>query len=114
MRSRPAVRGAQDVVDDVGLVGQFLVDHHGKDAHLRSTAVVELNRALLKLGLLGQLLPLLLKRVDARHVAGEGSLLLLHDEELQESHEEDDLGDTEGAHLMTTPEKGVGGRSGRR
>ena len=80
------------VVDD-------LVDHHGEDAHLRCTAVVELDRALLKLSLLVEGLPLLLEGVDTRHVAGEGALLLLHDEELEEADEDDNLGDAKGAHL---------------
>ncbi len=89
----------EDVVDDVRLVVEDLVDHHGENAHLRSTAVVELDCALLKLGLLVERLPLLLEGVDPRHVAREGALLLLHDEELEEADEHHDLGDAKGAHL---------------
>lgn len=90
----------EDVVDDVRLVVQDLVDDHAEDAHLRSTAVVELNRALFELGLLVEVLPLLLEGVNARHVAGEGALLLLHDEDLKEADEDDDLSDAEAAHLQ--------------
>ena len=35
--------GAQQGVDDVGVVVELLVHHEGKDAHLGGTAVVELD-----------------------------------------------------------------------
>lgn len=95
----------EDVVDDVRLAVHELVDHNAEDAHLRSTAVVELNCALLKLGLFRERLPLLLEGVDARHVARERALLLLHDEELEEADEDDDLGDAKAAHLRPCKKK---------
>jgi hypothetical protein len=39
--------GAEQGVDDVGVVVQLLVDHQGKDAHLGGAAVVELDGLLL-------------------------------------------------------------------
>ena len=43
---------AEEGVDDVGVVVQLLVHHQGEDAHLGSTAVVELDGELLVDGLL--------------------------------------------------------------
>ena len=34
---------AEERVDDVGVVVQFLVDHEGEDAHLGGAAIVELD-----------------------------------------------------------------------
>lgn len=89
----------KDVVDDVGLAVEDLVDDHSEDAHLRCAAVVKLNRTLLELCLLGKGLPLLLEGVNAAHVTGEGALLLLHHEQLEEADEHDDLGDAKATHL---------------
>ena len=75
------------------------MDDHAEDAHLRRAAVVEFDGAFPELRLLIKVFPLLLEGVDARHVAGEGSLLLLHDEQLQEADKDNDLSDANGAHL---------------
>lgn len=98
--SKQAQTLTEDVVDDVRLVVEDLVDNHSEDAHLRSTAVVELNCALLELGLLGEGFPLLLEGVNARHITREGALLLLHHEELEEADEDHDLGYAKAAHLQ--------------
>ena len=44
--------GAQEGVDDVGVVVQLLVHHQGQDAHLGGAAVVQLDGQLLVDGLL--------------------------------------------------------------
>ncbi|CAN0015088.1 unnamed protein product, partial [Ectocarpus sp. 6 AP-2014] len=46
------VSRAQEVVDHVRLVVQLLVHHQGQDAHLCRAPVVQLDRALRRLGLL--------------------------------------------------------------
>ena len=76
------------------------MNDHAEDAHLCGATVVEFDGALPELGLLVEGIPLLLERVHARHVAGEGALLLLHHEELEEANEDDNLGDANGTHLQ--------------
>lgn len=49
--------GAEDVVDDVGVVVQALVHHETEDSHLGRAAVVELDATLLQLGLLVESIP---------------------------------------------------------
>ena len=94
------VRHAGEVVDDVGLVGQLLVHHHGEDAHLRGAPVVELDRALGGLGLLGHAVPCRLEDVAAgRAVPGEGALHLLHHEQLVAADRQDDLEGAQGGDL---------------
>ena len=71
---------------------ELFVDHEAKDAHLGGTAVVELDAALLELGLLGEGIPAEVEGAIAE-VTGElgGSGDVLHDGELEEANEEDDL-----------------------
>ena len=72
---------------------ELLVDHKAEDAHLGGTAVVELDGALLELGLLIEGIPAEVEGTVAE-IAGElgGSGDVLHDGELEEADEEDDLG----------------------
>ena len=71
---------------------ELLVDHEAEDAHLGGTAVVELDGALLELGLLIEGIPAEVEGTVAE-IAGElgGSGDVLHDGELEEADEEDDL-----------------------
>ena len=71
---------------------ELFVDHEAKDAHLGGTAVVELDGTLGKLGLLGEGIPAEVEGAVAE-VTGElgGSGDVLHDGELEEADEEDDL-----------------------
>ena len=86
------VRRAEEVVDDVGLVGELFVHHHGKDAHLRGAAVVELDRALGGLGLRGHGVPRGTEGVSPEgKVSREGALNVLHDRQFKEADERDDL-----------------------
>ncbi|CAM9091393.1 unnamed protein product, partial [Ectocarpus sp. 6 AP-2014] len=88
------VRRADEVVDDVGLVVELLVHHEGEDAHLCRAAVVELDRALRRLGLLRHGVPRGPERVAAvREVSGEGALHVLHHRQLKETDEREDLGE---------------------
>ena len=68
--------------------------HHGQDAHLRGAAVVELDRALGLLSLLGHGVPRRSEGVSADgEVPGEGALHVLHHSQLKEADERDDLGE---------------------
>ena len=114
------VRGADEVVDDVGLVGELLVHHHSQDAHLCGASVVELDRALRLLGLLGERLPRRPEGVAAVcEVPGEGALNVLHHCKLQESYERHDLGEAErgdlgeGRHTVRHVSEGEVRRSGQ-
>ena len=71
---------------------ELLVDHEAEDAHLGGAAVVELDGALLELGLLIEGIPAEVEGAVAE-VTGElgGSGDVLHDSELEEADEEDDL-----------------------
>ena len=68
------------------------MDHEAKDAHHGGTAVVELDGTLGKLGLLIEGIPAEVEGAVAE-IAGElgGSGDVLHDGELEEADEEDDL-----------------------
>ena len=83
--------GAEEGVDDVGVIVQLLVDHEGKDAHLGRTAIVELDRELLVDGLLIPSWSLELSSLNIILSGGETKL--------DEADESDDLG-------------GAGGRDG--
>ena len=71
------------------------MDHKGKDTHLGCTSVVELDSALGSLGLLVEGVPAEVKGTITE-VTGELSLTsnILHDSELQESNEKEDLEDS--------------------
>ena len=71
------------------------MDHEAKDAHHGGTAVVELNGALGKLGLLIEGIPAKVEGAVAE-VAGELGLAsdVLHDTQLKEANEEEDLDET--------------------
>ena len=81
-------RGAEEGVDDVGVVVELLVDHEGKDTHLGSTAVVQLDGELLVDGLLVPAGSLELSSLDVILSGGIS--------ELDETDEGDDLGNTSG------------------
>lgn len=68
----------EDLVDDVRSVVDLLVHHEREDTHLGGAAVVKLDCALYVFLFLRPRLPLLLERVDERHVSGEGVWLLVH------------------------------------
>jgi len=93
------LKGANDgeVSDHADLV-ELLVDHEAEDAHHGGTAVVELDGALAELGLLIKGVPAEVKGTVAE-VTGEFTGLgtvggVLHDEELEEANEGDDLEET--------------------
>ena len=81
-------RGAEEGVDDVRVVVELLVNHEGKDAHLSSTAVVELDGQLLVDGLLVPAGGLELSSLDV--------ILASSVAELDEADEEHDLGSSPG------------------
>jgi hypothetical protein len=74
------------------------MDHEAEDAHHGGTAVVELDGALGKLGLLIKGVPAEVEGAVAEvtgEVTGLGTVGgVLHDEELKEANEEEDLGQT--------------------
>ena len=74
---------------------ELLVDHEAEDAHHGGTAVVELDGALGKLGLLIEGIPAVVEGTVAE-ITGELSLAsdVLHDTELEEANEEEDLDET--------------------
>mmetsp|Transcript_1135 Transcript_1135/g.3181 ORF Transcript_1135/g.3181 Transcript_1135/m.3181 type:complete len:227 (-) Transcript_1135:2-682(-) len=84
---------AEEGVDDVGVVVKLLVHHEREDAHLRGTAVVELDGALGLLLLGGERVPAEVESAVAE-VTGELGLAshVLHHRELEEAHEGEDLG----------------------
>ena len=95
------------------MAGEHLVDHKGKNSHLGGTAVVELDGTLLKLSLLVEGVP---AEVDesVAEVTWELSLTgnILHDEELKESYEKDDLDDSslrDGRKSLESSRDGVEG-----
>ena len=76
----------------------LLVDHKSEDTEHGGTAVVELDGTLLELGLLGEGIPAEVEGTVAE-VTGEFTGLgtvggVLHDEELEEANEEEDLDET--------------------
>ena len=82
------------VEEDVGVAIELLVDHEGEDAHHGGAALVELLGAELVLLLLGGVSDEADGEAGAgAEVAGEGSLVLAPDGELEEADEEEDLGD---------------------
>ena len=81
-------RGAKEGVDDVGVVVQLLVHHEGKDAHLGSTAVVQLDGQLLVDRLL---VPARCLQLSGLDVILAGSVA-----ELNQANEGHDLGNASG------------------
>jgi hypothetical protein len=71
---------------------ELLVDHQGKDAHLCSTALIELDGVLLELGLLIKSVPAKINESIAE-VTDEIVLTsgILHEAELEGANEGDDL-----------------------
>ena len=68
--------------------------HHSQDTHLRGAAVVDLDRALGGLHLRGHGVPRGSEGVAADgEVSGEGALNALHDRQLEEADEPEDLGE---------------------
>ncbi|CAN0053431.1 unnamed protein product, partial [Ectocarpus fasciculatus] len=113
------VARAEEVVDDVRLVVELLVHHEAEDAHLGGAAVVELDRALGGLGLLGHGVPRRSEGVAAvGEVTGEGALHVLHHGQLEEADEREDLGEArrgdlgEGRHTVGHVGEGQVGRVG--
>ena len=123
-RSQYLLEGADEgeVGDHVDLV-ELLVDHEAKDAHHGGTAVVELDGALGELGLLIEGVPAEVEGSVAEvtgEVTGLGTVGgVLHDEELEEANEGDDLEETglgdgvgaeEGGDAVGEGVEGVSGR----
>ena len=81
-------RGAEEGVDDVGVVVQLLVHHEGEDAHLSSTAVVQLDGQLLVDGLL---VPARCFQLSSLDIILAGSVA-----ELDQADEGHDLGNASG------------------
>mmetsp|Transcript_9346 Transcript_9346/g.20250 ORF Transcript_9346/g.20250 Transcript_9346/m.20250 type:complete len:240 (+) Transcript_9346:110-829(+) len=83
------------LADQGELAPELLVDHESEDAHHGRAAVVELDAALGKLGLLVEGVPAevdpAVAEVAHELVAGAGDVL--HEVRLQESHEDEDLGE---------------------
>uniref|UniRef100_A0A7S4JCC4 Uncharacterized protein n=1 Tax=Odontella aurita TaxID=265563 RepID=A0A7S4JCC4_9STRA len=83
-----------EVSNHVDLV-ELLVDHEAKDAHHGGTAIVELDATLAELGLLVKGVPAEIDETITEvtgEVAGGGSIGgVLHDEELEDANEEDEL-----------------------
>jgi hypothetical protein len=81
---------AKKSIDNVGFATQLLVNHETQDAHLCRSAVVKLDGSLFHKILIGSR-PL--ENVHAiSEITGEFTLsLVLHDEDLKESNEGDDL-----------------------
>mmetsp|Transcript_14698 Transcript_14698/g.35692 ORF Transcript_14698/g.35692 Transcript_14698/m.35692 type:complete len:230 (-) Transcript_14698:13-702(-) len=91
--------GAEEGVDDVGVVVKLLVHHEREDAHLRGTAVVELDGALGLLLLGREGVPAKVERAVAEvarelRIAGH----ILHHSKLKEAHKGEDLRKTGGRH----------------
>mmetsp|Transcript_19087 Transcript_19087/g.30862 ORF Transcript_19087/g.30862 Transcript_19087/m.30862 type:complete len:230 (+) Transcript_19087:172-861(+) len=84
-------RRTQQRVDDVRVVVQLLVDHQGKDTHLGSAAVVQLNGAL---GVLLLVIPT--GGIHAGLAVGLQLLLDLGKAQLNQANETDGLGHTSG------------------
>mmetsp|Transcript_3045 Transcript_3045/g.8595 ORF Transcript_3045/g.8595 Transcript_3045/m.8595 type:complete len:218 (-) Transcript_3045:42-695(-) len=82
-----------DLVWDEG-DSQLLVDHEGEDSHHGGTALVELDGALLELGLLVEGVPAEVEGVVAEVTDEFSSGDVLHDGELEEANEGDQLSDS--------------------
>ena len=98
-------RGAEEGVDDVGVIVQLLVHHEGEDAHLSSAAVVELDGQLSVDGLLVPAGGLELSGLD---VILAGSVA-----ELDEADEGDDLGSAGGRDGVEGGKAGLHGGEGQ-
>eukprot|EP00618_Florenciella_parvula_P019197 CAMPEP_0119540432 /NCGR_PEP_ID=MMETSP1344-20130328/52321_1 /TAXON_ID=236787 /ORGANISM="Florenciella parvula, Strain CCMP2471" /LENGTH=212 /DNA_ID=CAMNT_0007584179 /DNA_START=48 /DNA_END=684 /DNA_ORIENTATION=- len=95
------------VEEDVRLAVNALVHHEGEDAHLRGTAVVELDGTLLELLLRGELVPAEVDEAVAevtRELAEAGHVT--HDEDLEGAAEENNLPETSSRELGEGREAG--------
>merc|ERR1712228_623045 len=80
---------------------QLFVDHKGKDTHLGGTSVVKLNSTLLNLLFFGECVPAVVKSTFGVHVTEVtdefvGSGNIFHDGSLQQTDEENKLGNSGG------------------